>query len=113
LDNEEIKLRFGNLSFTWDQGKAVLNFHKHGVTFEVAAEVFLDDDAIERKNHYQNETRFEIIGKITANPFLLFVVFTERTNINGEDVLRIISARRATKKERQDYEKRLWSNPSN
>ena len=82
----------------WDERKADLNARNHGVTFEEAATVFSDPLAliIEDVGHPENA---RIIGESEALRILL-VVFVER----DEDVLRLISARRATRHERRRYE---------
>jgi uncharacterized DUF497 family protein len=82
----------------WDGRKAGLNVRKHGVTFEEAATVFSDPLAliIEDEHHPENA---RIIGESVASRILL-VVFVER----ARDVLRLISARRATRHERRRYE---------
>ncbi len=87
--------------FEWDERKAVTNVRKHGVGFEEAATVFADPHAVifDDEAHSNAELRELIIGHSDRNR-LLVVSFTER----GEAV-RIISARRATNKERRDYEK--------
>ena len=84
--------------FEWDEAKAAENYTKHGVSFETAAEVFTDPFAIERlddREHY-GEDRFILIGM--AEGAVLTVVYTER-----DDRLRLISARRATRVEQDDY----------
>jgi uncharacterized DUF497 family protein len=87
-------------SFQWDPRKAASNLKRHGVSFQEAISVFSDplarifDDA----DHATDEQREIIIGH-SARQRLLLVSFTER-----EDVIRIISARKATKNERKDYE---------
>jgi uncharacterized protein len=87
-------------SFTWDENKAVANRGKHGVSFEEAQTVFdnplaviFDDEA-----HSDTEPREIIIGHSVDNRLLL-VCFVER-----DDGIRIISARKATAQERNDYE---------
>jgi uncharacterized DUF497 family protein len=110
LHNESIKLRLGDLAFTWDDAKAELNFKKHGVLFELAVEVFLDEHFLEEENYQQGELRFQILGRTSTLPIrLLFVVFVERIAMNGENVVRVISARKASRKERIDYETKLGS----
>ena len=88
------------MRFEWDAQKASDNLIKHGVSFEEAAEVFSDRNALEGYDaeHSTTEARFFIIGLSTRR--LLFVVYTE---IEGE-VIRIISARKAGKVERDSYE---------
>ena len=85
------------LKFEWDEKKAELNIKKHGISFETAAKVFLDDDRIEiyDEAHSMEEDRYAVIGFVGE---VLFVVYTERhTNI------RLISARLATARERNVY----------
>jgi uncharacterized DUF497 family protein len=82
----------------WDEDKADRNARKYGVSFEEAATVFSDPLAlvIEDEHHPENA---RIIGESLAARILL-VVFIER----GRDVVRLISARRATRHERRRYE---------
>ena len=84
----------------WDADKAGRNARKHGVTFEEAATVFADPLAliIEDESHPE---KARIIGESLAARILL-VVFIER----DRDVVRLISARRATRQERRRYEER-------
>jgi uncharacterized DUF497 family protein len=84
--------------FEWDEAKAAENYAKHGVSFETAIKVFRDPFAIERLDDRDDygEERFILIG--TAEEGVVTVVYTER---NGR--FRIISARRATRHEQDDY----------
>ena len=88
--------------FEWDADKAVANAAKHGVTFEEAVTVFLDLDYLLVRDELEPE-RFVAIG-MSSQARLIFVVHCER----GEK-LRIISARRATRRERETYERRRES----
>jgi hypothetical protein len=90
-----------NLQFEWDNPKAKLNLKKHGINFEEAKAVFQDPLAyiFDDEWHSVGEKREIIIGHDDKNR-LLVVCFTERNQM-----IRIISARLTTKKERQDYEK--------
>ncbi len=88
--------------FEWDADKAAANAAKHGVTFEEAATVFLDLDYLLVRDTLEPE-RFVAIGR-SGQTRVLFVVHCER----GER-LRIISARRATRRERGTYERRRES----
>jgi uncharacterized DUF497 family protein len=92
------------LTFTWDETKNASNFAKHGVWFEEARTVFVDDNALELFDevHSKDEERFILLGLSTV-PRLLIVVYCERDG----NIVRIISARRATKKEIREYEKRI------
>jgi hypothetical protein len=90
------------LEFEWDDEKARSNEKKHHVSFEEAASVFTDPLAaiFDDEAHSQDEQREIIIGHSSANRLLL-VSFNERAAR-----IRIISARRATKQERRDYEEK-------
>ena len=91
----EIELE--GLIIEWDDNKAALNWKKHKISFELASKVFLDDDRIDDydEEHSDEEERRKVIGMVGK---ILFVVYTER-----DDKYRLISARLATKKERDDY----------
>lgn len=89
-----------NLRFEWDARKALTNRMKHGISFEEAMTVFNDPLAriFGDSDHSMTESR-EIIVGVSQKQRLLLVCFTERRK-----AVRIISARKATKLERQDYE---------
>jgi len=86
--------------FEWDAHKAAANQAKHGVSFEEAATVFADPLAriFDDPDHSRDERRELIIGH-SAKGRLLIISFTEQ-----RPSTRIISARKATKRERHDYE---------
>ena len=85
--------------FEWDGSKASTNWRRHGVSFELAMTVFRDPFAVERFDDREDygEQRFVLIG-MAEGQILLFVAYTER-----EERIRIISARRATQNEEDDY----------
>jgi uncharacterized DUF497 family protein len=87
--------------FEWNERKDRANRKKHGVSFSEAALIFADPLAkiFPDEDHSVDEYREIIIGHSPANR-LLVISFTE----SATDVVRIISARRATKREQQDYE---------
>jgi len=89
------------LRFEWDDAKAAANLRKHRVSFEEAAEVFYDPYAFDDydSEHSDEEARFFIIGLSSRR--MLYVVYAETSG----DVMRIISARRASKLERKIYER--------
>jgi hypothetical protein len=89
------------MEFEWDNAKAAANFRKHKVTFDEASTVFSDRLAriFDDEGHSAEERREIIVGHSILNRLLL-VCFTEC----GADTVRIFSARRATRKEREDYE---------
>lgn len=85
--------------FVWDEEKARLNKEKHGLSFETAVHVFNDPFLCEiyDEKHSSDEERYKYIGSIVGS-LIVFVVATDRNN-----KIRIISARKATKKERNYY----------
>jgi len=90
--------------FEWDERKASGNQRKHGVTFTEAALVFKDPFAVLIQDRIVNgEERWQTIGMSTAG-LLLLVAHTLRFEGDDIEVIRIISARRLNKKERQYYE---------
>jgi len=91
-----------DLRFEWDEAKAAANLDKHGISFEEAQTVFGDPNTITLfdDQHSNVEDRFVDIG-MSANGRILVVVYTE-----NEARIRIISCRRATPKERRQYEQR-------
>ena len=88
------------MQFEWDRAKAVHNFAKHGVSFDEASTVFGDPLAgtIQDPRHSAGEDRLVTIG-YSADGSLIVVVHVER-----DSRTRIISARRATRRERRRYE---------
>ena len=91
----------GKLQFIWDEGKARANERKHSVTFDEAKTVFYDDNAelIGDPDHSSQEDRFVMLG-MSSRARILIVCHCYREN-NG--VIRIISARKATRKEQAQY----------
>jgi len=94
------------VKFEWDTNKEKINIQKHGVTFEQASYVFADPFALNKydNEHSENEDRWISLGK-SLSKTILVVVHTFRAN-DGIEYVRIISARKATKKENQAYQKR-------
>ena len=93
--------------FEWDEGKDAINRRKHGISFTTASLVFCDPFSVSRKDDYDGgEERWQIIGHIQGVPMIL-VVYTTRDQ-EGEQKIRIISARRATAQERREYEDGTW-----
>ncbi len=90
------------MEFEWDAAKATSNQRKHQVTFAEAVTVFFDPLAqiFDDEFHSEDEPREIMIGHSAANRLLL-VSYVERRS-----VIRIISARQATKRERRDYEEK-------
>ena len=86
------------MQFEWDEEKAEINLKKHGVSFQDAVAVFDDVYRIEwyDEAHSETEDRYNTIGKVWE---VIFVVYTER-----RERTRIISARKATPRERRIYD---------
>ena len=89
------------LRFEWDEAKNRTNQRKHGVSFAEAQSVFFDDQAVEfyDDEHSEWEDRFLMLG-LSAKLRLLLVCHCVR---HGGSVIRIVSARKATKKEQGLY----------
>ena len=89
------------LRFEWDPAKADQNFRKHGISFEEAKSVFFDESAVEfyDDEHSEWEDRFLLLG-LSSRLRLLLVCHCYRER---EAVIRIISARKATKNEARHY----------
>jgi len=87
-------------TFEWDPAKAVANVERHGVSFEEAVSVFQDRlaEVHPDPDHSDSEPRQVLIGH-SAQRRLLLVAFTDR-----QGKIRLISARKATRRERRDYE---------
>ena len=91
------------MRFEWDPGKDALNLAKHGVSFEVARRVFDDPRHLSiQDRHVFQEERWQTLG-LVGGIVVLLVAHTYREEEHGE-VIRIISARKATRHERQIYE---------
>ncbi|AMD59308.1 hypothetical protein AWN88_13600 [Agrobacterium tumefaciens] len=91
------------LSFEWNDRKALTNLAKHSVSFETARKVFEDPFAVDIEDRSANygEVRRRIVG--LGNGLVLTVIYTERS-----EVIRIISARKATRAERKEYDDNGW-----
>lgn len=92
-------LNHGGVRFTWDDAKAASNERKHGVTFAEAVTVFDDEAVLIEGQDHADEPRLIALG-CSSRSRLLLVVFAE---VQHEEI-RIISARWATKREREAYE---------
>jgi uncharacterized DUF497 family protein len=89
------------MRFEWDSAKAASNAKKHKVTFELAKSVFYDDFAVQffDEEHSSDEDRFLLLG-MSSDARLLLVCHCEMEEAN---VIRIVSARKATQSEAQYY----------
>ena len=93
------------LLFEWDEQKSISNKKKHGISFEEAQTVFIDENAllIYDPDHSIEEGRFVLLG-MSFKLRLLIVCHCYRKN---ENIIRIISARKATRAEQKQYWERL------
>jgi len=93
--------------FEWDEEKDLANLRNHGVAFDEARTVFYDENAIEfyDEDHSWKEVRFLMIG-LSSRLRILLVSYTVMEGKN-EDIIRIISSRKATKSEQKIYFERL------
>jgi uncharacterized DUF497 family protein len=87
------------MDYEWDNNKAASNLRKHSIDFADAVSVFADDAAITIVDEHPDEERFVTTGIDAFGRILVVVYYTLRG-----DRIRLISARKATRKERQQYE---------
>ncbi len=87
------------MEYEWDENKAKYNYKKHGIYFADAVSIFSDNFAINIFEEHPKEERFIIIG-MDAFSRVLVVVYTWK----ADNLIRLISARKATKSERKQYE---------
>ena len=95
--------------FEWGEAKAESNRRKHGVSFDLAAEVFDDPYAVAEQDRVEDgELRWQTIGMVEG-----VVVLLVGHTVQGEEsdaIIRIITARKATRKERERYEENREKN---
>lgn len=92
------------MKFEWDDKKAKVNIDKHGISFEEASTVFYDEEALLRgdPDHSDDEDRFVLLGMSEmANVLIVCHCYRE-----SDEIIRIISARKATKNETKQYNSR-------
>jgi len=98
------------IRFEWDSLKARANERKHGVSFETAIYVFEDPDALVDHDRIEGgEQRWQTLGMVGGTLLLLVARTVEFEDEEGE-IIRIISARRAERKEKRRYEKARQEN---
>lgn len=92
------------MRYEWDAGKDRVNQAQHGVSFATAARVFEDPRHLSiQDRHEEGEERWQTLG-LVGGTVILLVAHTYREDEQDEEVIRIISARKATRRERQRYE---------
>jgi uncharacterized DUF497 family protein len=101
------------MRFDWDEDKNRINTAKHGVSFELASLVFEDPFLKTVPDSFEEEARWRTFGMVEGSVIVLVVIHTwieedvqvhEEGEEGREEVVRIISARRATRQERESYE---------
>jgi uncharacterized protein len=93
------------MRIVWDGEKNRSNRAKHGVSFELASLVFGDPLQMSERDPCESEERWRTLG-LVSGVVILHVVHTVKEEENGEEEIRIISARKATQVERKAYEDR-------
>lgn len=91
--------------FVWNIEKSQINYKKHNVTFEEASTIFFDPNCLnweDVKHSSKDEKRFKRIGTSNTRRILI-TIYTVRRSTVGEEKIRIISARQASRKERNAY----------
>lgn len=101
---DEIKFSLEDLNFTWDDEKNRNNLRKHGISFEEALYIFFDEELLEREDFFDGEERTQAFGRLPSALNVVMVVYAEREQ---SGIYRIISARRATRKEQNFYYENL------
>jgi hypothetical protein len=92
------------MEFEWDEAKERTNRAKHGISFDTAIRVFNDPNQLlqeDRIDDETGETRWHAFG--IAGHSILLVVHVYRSKINGKEIIRILSARKANKSEIRRY----------
>lgn len=92
------------MRWTWDQDKNQTNRRSHGLSFETARLVFDDPLAATRDDPYPDDPRWRTMGMVGSVVVVVVHTWPEVDSESGEQVGRIISARKATKREREAYE---------
>ena len=95
------------IRFEWDPDKAALNLDKHHVSFEMAVRIFADPFALTEQDRIEGgERRWQTLGMVGGYCLLLVAHTISDTDESGQsiEVIRIISARKADRKERRRYE---------
>lgn len=91
------------MRFEWDDAKYHSNQRKHGITFETATRLFADPMLVLEKDRIvEGEQRWHGIGSVAGGVILVVHVYREE-QASGEEIIRIISARQTSAKERRGY----------
>jgi uncharacterized DUF497 family protein len=96
-----------NIRFEWDPAKAAANFRKHGVSFDLATRAFADPFSLSEQDRIEGEEyRWQLLGMVEGSVLLLVAHAAWEKDEDGKsvEIIRIISARKADRKERRRYE---------
>ena len=93
------------MRWTWDQAKNEANLGAHGLRFEAAGFVLDDPTSATREDPYLHEERWRTIGMVGTQFVMVVHTWPRFDTETGEEIGRIISARKATRREREAYEK--------
>jgi uncharacterized DUF497 family protein len=107
LQNYNYTIVVLGIRFEWDEAKNLSNQHKHGVSFEEGTQVFLDPLFVSVKDRIvDGEQRWQTFGEVGGFLLLMVAHTVREKDEHGQtiEVMRIISARQASRKERQRYE---------
>ena len=102
--NTVVRRRVTRLRWTWDPAKNRANRRAHGLSFEAAVFVFSDPVSATREDPYPNEQRWRTIGMVGGLVVTVVHTWPDVDRATGEEIGRIISARKATRHERMAYE---------
>ena len=94
------------MRWTWDQAKSEANLRAHSLSFEAAVFVFDDPMSATREDPYPYEQRWRTIGMVGSQVVMVVHTWPDFDTETGEEIVRIISARKATRHEREAYEER-------
>ena len=97
----------GGIRFEWDEAKNLANQRKHGVSFQLASQAFLDQLFVSVKDRIQDgEQRWRTYGEVDGSLLMMVAHTVREEDANGAtiEIIRIISARYASRKEQKIYE---------
>lgn len=92
------------MRWTWDQAKNEANLQAHSLSFEAAAYVFDDPLSATQEDPYPHEQRWRTIGMVGTQVVMVVHTWPDFDTETGDEIGRIISARKATRRERETYE---------
>lgn len=98
------KIEYDGVVFEWDDNKSASNKIKHGLSFETAHLAFFDDNALTKFHKMvDGEERYKTLAKIEGQILVLFIGHLYNYDENGNEYIRLITARVAEKNEEKEY----------